>query len=228
MYTYDRSKITIIVPAKNEGAGLHKIIKSVKPYGRDVIVVDGHSCDNTKKIVEKEKVRYILDNGLGRGDGLRMGIAAAHNEVLVFFDADGSHNERDIPILLKAIFTNKADLVISSRKTGGSFDLESSLSAIIRSTGSDLLTYLINKKFAAHLSDILFSFRAIKKSVAQEISLQSNGFAIEQEMVVSCLKHGYTIQEIPIREKKRAWGDSKLKTRTGIVLAIDLIKQLYF
>src|SRR3990172_1911122 len=94
---YDRSKVSIIIACKNEGEGIKKILQSVKEYSSDIIVVDGHSNDGTE---EKAK-----------------------NSLLVFFDADGSHDERDIPGLVSPIFKKEADLVMGSRRTGGSFDV---------------------------------------------------------------------------------------------------------
>lgn len=225
---YSKSKVTIIIPAKDEAAGLRKIIRSVKPYANQVIIVDGHSTDDTEKITREEKVDYILDNGLGKGDAVRLGIQAAKGNILVFFDADGSHEVSDIPKLVAPLFGLQADLVIASRRTGGSFDLNPDFAGILRSGGADFLVYLVNKRFKTNLSDILYSFRAIRKSTAKNLHLTSDGFTIEQEMIVSCLKLGYKLLQIPSREKKRAWGKSKLHTITGISLLWHLIKQLYF
>ncbi|KKS80230.1 MAG: hypothetical protein UV55_C0045G0007 [Candidatus Gottesmanbacteria bacterium GW2011_GWC1_43_10] len=52
--------ISIVIPTKNEGAGLEKIIRSVKKYGSEIIVVDGHSLDATQQIAKREKVKYLL------------------------------------------------------------------------------------------------------------------------------------------------------------------------
>ncbi len=225
---YDKSKVTIVIPTKDEGKGIRRILKSVKPYAREIIVVDGHSKDETKKIAIEENVKFISDNGLGRGDGVRLGIKAAKGEIIVLFDADGSHEAKDIPKFILPILQRKADLVIGSRRTGGSFDLNINFSGIIRSAGSDFLVSLVNYKFKTNLSDILYSFRAIRKSKAERMNLHSDDFCIEQEMVVACLKNGYKIKEIPSREKARGWGESKLHTLTGIKFFLVLLKDLYF
>src|SRR4051812_11735543 len=88
---YQKSKVSILIPAKNEGEGLRKIIRSVKPYGFEIIVVDGHSTDNSREITENEGATFILDHGRGRGDGVRMGLRKAKGPIILMFDADGSH-----------------------------------------------------------------------------------------------------------------------------------------
>lgn len=225
---YDKSKVTIVILTKDEGQGLKKIIRSVFPYAQHILVVDGHSKDQTKRIALEEKVEYILDNGKGRGDGVRVGIKTAKTDAVLLFDADGSHDETEIPSYILPILRRQADLVIGSRRLGGSFDLELTLPGIIRSAEADFLTYLVNHKFKTSFSDILYSFRAVNKSVMENINLQSDDFRIEQEMVVSCLNWGLKVLEIPSREKKRRWGKSKLKTREGMKFIFDLIRRLYF
>ncbi len=135
---YDKSKVSIIIAAKNEGQGIKRILESVKPYSNDILVVDGHSNDGTKETAEKLGARFLLDNRKGRGDALKIGIENAKNPILLFFDADGSHEEKDIPNFVNPIIEEKADLVIGSRRTGGSFDIDVSLTGIVRSAGCDL------------------------------------------------------------------------------------------
>lgn len=224
---YDKSKVSIIIATKNEGQGIKKILESVRQYSNDILVVDGHSNDETEKIAIKLGARFFLDNKKGRGDAIRIGIKNAKNQILVLFDADGSHEENDIPRFVEPILQGKADLVIGSRRTGGSFDIDVSITGIIRSAGCDFLVSLVNNKFKTKLTDILYSFRSIRASSAKRLNLKANDFLIEQEVVVSSLKHKLKILEIPSREKARGWGESKLHTLTGIKFFLILLKDLY-
>ena len=219
--------ISIIIPAKNEGEGIGRVLESVKPYGDEIIVIDGHSTDNTREIVENFGARYVLDNNKGRGDAVRIGIGEAKNDILVFFDADGSHEPKDIPKLLQPLNEGEADLVIGSRRTGGSLDVIINFTGIIRAAGCDFITMIINHRWKANLTDVLYSFRAIKKEVARDLNLKANDFDIEQEMVIECLKRRYRIKEIPSREYARAWGRSKLATYKGLKLLWHLFLKLF-
>lgn len=224
---YDKSKVSIIIACKNEGEGIKKILYSVKNYSDDIIVVDGHSNDGTKEETKRFGAPFYLDNKKGRGDALKIGIKYAKGEILVFFDADGSHDEKDIPNLISPILKKEADLVVGSRRTGGSFDVSVNSTGIIRAAGCDFLVSLVNHKYKTSLTDILYSFRAIRASTAKKLNFKSNDFGIEQEMVVACLKKGYKVKEIPSREKARGWGKSKLHTLTGIKFLAVLLKDLY-
>lgn len=223
----NRKYVTAIIPAKNEAQGLRKIISTLKPFAEEIIVVDGHSKDKTREIVERQGAKYFLDNKKGKGDAIRIGIKKAKNDYLLFVDADGSHDFREVPLLLTPLFNNDADVVVGSRRTGGSFDLNMDFWGILRSAGSDTLTYIVNRHFHTKLSDVISGFRTIKRSKALRLGLRSNGFDIEQELIVKTLKKKYRLMEVPTREYERKWGKSKLKTITGVKLFFLLLKEIY-
>lgn len=218
--------ISLCVVVKNEADGIQHIIRAVRPYADELIVVDGCSTDGTASFARREGVRVIRDHGRGRGDGVRTAMRAATGDIIVLFDGDGSHNPKDIRALTRPIMQGKADLVIASRRTGGSFDRQMNVDSLLRSVGADLLTMLVNHAFKTALTDILYSFRAIRSDVARKLCLASDDFAIEQEMVVEALRRHYTVAEIPSRENARAWGKSKLRTITGLILLWRLLGQI--
>jgi glycosyltransferase involved in cell wall biosynthesis len=222
----NKPKVSIIIPTKNESEGLVSVIKSVQKYVDEIIIVDGRSNDGSSKIAKKFGAKFFLDHCLGKGDAVRLGIKKATGDILIIFDADGSPNPKDIPILVKTLIKENADLIITSRRTGGSFDFNLTLEGIIRTMGSDFMAYLVNKKFNTNYSDILYNFRVIKTSSVKKLKLKSNGFDIEQEVLVSALIHKMKVIEIPSREAKRKWGESKLSTLSGINLLGKLITQL--
>lgn len=220
--------LSIVIPCKNEAQGIQRIINSVKKYSDDIVVVDGNSNDGTKELCETNDIKFIneISNGniTGKGNAMKIGVAASKNEYVLFFDADGSHNPEDINFLYDTIKKTKADLVISSRRTGGSLDLNNSFFGLIRSWGCDFLAYIINKKYNTNLSDVLYSFRIIKKNIFLNLNLVENKFGIEQEMVQKSLKNKNHIVEIPSREFSRGWGKSKLRTISGIYFLLMLFK----
>jgi len=221
-----KQKISIIIPTKNEAEGIFSVLKSVQKYVDEIIVVDGHSNDGTAKIVKEFGAKFFLDQGLGKGQAIRLGIKKAAGDIIIIFDADGSPNPKDIPLLVKVLTKEGADLVITSRRTGGSFDFNLNLNGMVRTAGADFMAYLINKRFGTNFSDVLYNFRAFKVDAVKSLKLKADGFDIEQEMLVEALKRKLKVIEIPSREERRKWGVSKLSTFEGIDLLSKLIKQL--
>ena len=70
-------KVSVIIPTKNEEENIKDILEKVKGFGDEILVVDGHSSDRTREIAEGLGVKFILDNGKGKGDGLRCSIREA-------------------------------------------------------------------------------------------------------------------------------------------------------
>ena len=161
-----KNSVSVIISTKDEEGSIAEIIKGCREHSSDVIIVDGHSSDDTRKIAEGLGARVCLDNKKGKGDAIRGGISKAKNDILVFIDADGSHDPRDIPRLIKPIIDNAADHVTGSRMKGGSDELHGDLSKFIRMIGSDIITLGINYRFGVRLTDSQNGFRAIKKDVA--------------------------------------------------------------
>lgn len=205
-------KVSVVIPAKDEGEGIKQILEEVTPYADEVIVVDGHSKDNTKEIAVRQGAKVIMDNRKGKGDAYRVGINAAVGDIIVFIDADGSHEPKDIPKLTEPIIQGKADLVVASRMLGGSDEFHGTFFNYVRMVGGGLITLIINLRFGTSLTDCLNGFRAIKKEVALALNISANQFDIEHEMIMKCLKRGYKVCEVQSHEYERKWGSSKLPT----------------
>jgi dolichol-phosphate mannosyltransferase len=187
------SRVTVVVPAKDEEGLIGEIVDEVKPYADEVLVVDGHSRDRTREIAAAHGARVILDGGRGKGEALRRSLREATGDIVVFIDADGSHESKDIPRLVAPIRDGQSDLVIASRGKGGSDDM-----------------LCINYRWKTRLTDSQNGFRAIRRDVGLTLGLTSNLTTIEQEMLMKALKHGYRVSEIASHEYERRWGRSKV------------------
>jgi dolichol-phosphate mannosyltransferase len=208
-------KMTLIIPAKNEGATMEDVLRSSRPLADDILVVDGHSTDNTREIALKMGARVVSDHGKGKGDGVRVGIQEATGDILVFIEADGSHAPQDIPRLVQPILEGRADLVIGSRMTGGSDELHGDINRFFRMTGAHIILLLINYRWNIRLTDVQNGFRAIKTQVARKLNLTENSHSIEQEMVMKCAKQGYRLAEVSSHEYERRYGTSTIKLKTA-------------
>jgi dolichol-phosphate hexosyltransferase len=221
--------VTIIIPTLNEEETIANVIEQCRVFGDEVIVVDGHSTDRTKDIADSLNVRVILDNGEGKGAALRQAVSIATGDIVVFIDADGSHDPLDIPKIIQPIVEGKADHVTGSRILGGSSELFGGFNEFLRLAGSSFITECINWRFKVKLSDSQNGFRAIKREVATKLDLRENITTIEQEMVMRTLKKGYIMAEVPSHEHRRIVGDSKILLRkVWFRYGYSLVKYLFF
>jgi cellulose synthase/poly-beta-1,6-N-acetylglucosamine synthase-like glycosyltransferase len=222
------SQLSIIILAKNEAENLISLIPKLKKLSNDVLLIDGHSADNTKNICKKNNIRFYLDNNIGKGDAQRLGVSKAKNKNIIFIDGDGAHDVNDIKII-NNLLQNK-DLVICSRQTGGSYDLNfnQGFSSAIRAAGVIFLVVLFNKLFNTNFTDILYSLKGISKSNFKKIKTSENGFTIEIDILINSIINKLLITEIPSREYRRKYGVSKLPTITGLYFIYFIIKKYLF
>jgi len=200
-------KVSLIIPTLEESKSLAKTISFVPKNSVDeIIIVDGHSKDNTVEIAKTLGCRTFLQPGKGYGNALAFGAKKAKGDIIIFMDADGSHNPKVIPLLVKKIKENY-DMVLASRylKGAGSDD-----DTPIRYLGNMFFTFLVNKIHKLNISDSLYLFTAIKKEAFKKINPTSNDMEFCVEILIKAKKKGIKIAQVPAREPKRLGGQSKV------------------
>jgi dolichol-phosphate hexosyltransferase len=194
-------RVTVVIPTRDEEGLIGEIVDAVRPHADEVLVVDGHSRDKTREIAAARGARVVLDHRKGKGEALRLSITEATGDIVVFIDADGSHDPHDIPALVDPIKAGNADMVIASRGRGGSDELHGTIEQFIRYVGSQLIMLAINYRWNVRLTDSQNGFRAIRRDVAGQLG---------QEMLMKALKKGFRVSEIASHEYERKWGTSKV------------------
>ncbi len=88
----DEPSVTVVIPTLNEAANLPHVFARIPADVHEVIIVDGHSTDDTVAVARRLRpdVRVLMQQGHGKGDALACGFAAARGDIVVMLDADGS------------------------------------------------------------------------------------------------------------------------------------------
>ena len=204
-------RVTAVIPTLNEVRTVGEVVHGCCPYVDKVLVADGGSIDGTCEVAAASGAEVIRLGHRGRGLAIRYVIATDSADILVFIDADGSHIPADIPLVLRPILRDEADLVIACRLTGGSDELDHDFTHVPRAIGSMVLQALVNRCCRVRLTDIQNGFRAIRTAVARDLDLRQCGFCIDQEMAIKCLRLGYRVSNVPSHEFRRCYGRSRLR-----------------
>ena len=206
-----RGWVSLAIPARNEEQCIAEVIERSIPFVDEIVVVDGHSVDRTVEIAESYGCRVVKDNKRGKGEAIRVGAQSVSHPIVVFMDADGSHDPADIPSIVEPILAGKADLVVGSRATGGSDELHGDIDKLFRMVGTDIILIGINKRWKQDLTESQNGFRAIRTDVIRSLDLKENITTIEQEMMMKALKRGFIVTEVPSHEYSRKFGQSSIK-----------------
>ncbi len=207
---YGKSRVAVVILAKNEEKTIGKIINDTARFVHEVIVMDGHSRDETANCARSAGAMVYTDDGKGKGSAMRMSLKLTTADIIVFMDADGSHDPNDIPKLVLPVVRNKTDLCVGSRFSGGSDELSVNVGQLIRTFGNLSMNIAINKRWHVNLTDTLNGLRAIKRQAALSIGLREDIHTIEQEIVMKMLSHGYRVINVPTHEYARKFGRSHI------------------
>jgi len=201
--------VSVVIPTLNEAANLPHVFARL-PYEEllEVIIVDGHSTDDTIEIARElcPSVRVVLQDGKGKGNALACGFAAARGDIIVMLDADGSTDPQEIPAYVDALFAG-ADFAKGSRFTdgGGSVDITP-----VRMLGNRLLGGIVNLLFGTRYSDLCYGYNAFWSDVLPTINVDCAGFEVETLINVRIAKAGLNVAEVPSVEHERIHGESNL------------------
>lgn len=184
--------ISLIIPAYNEAKRIGSVLSKIPDFIDEIIVVDDGSKDNTSEVAKNWGAKVIrLKQNQGKGAAMKAGINKASGDIIVFMDADGQHNPKEIKKLIIPIINDEADFVIGSRliKTQGKRPL-------IRKLSNFLSTFLIKLKLGIEVKDTQSGFRAIKREFLPDI--ESKRYEVETELLIKAVKKGARVKETPV------------------------------
>jgi len=214
------SKISIILPAKNESASLAKLLPALKreTSQAEIIVVNDGSTDDTIAICRANDVTVIAHPySMGNGAAIKTGARAARGDTLVFMDADGQHKPEDIPRLLEKL-TQGYDMAVGARN-------RESQAGAHRTVANGFYNRLASWMVGQKIADLTSGFRAVKaEKFRQFLYLLPNGFSYPTTITMSFFRAGYGITYVPIHAPKRIGTSHMRLARDGVRFLLIIFK----
>jgi glycosyltransferase involved in cell wall biosynthesis len=194
---------------------IRKAVRFLDSLGGDyeVIVVDDASPDGSGAIAdglarEYPCVRVIHHPvNLGYGAAVRSGLAAARFEHICFTDGDDQYEIEDFRKLLRLrehydlIITFRYKKVYSSRRIFVSW----------------IYNTLLRRMFRTQFRDVSTGLRMVRKSVVDEIELETTSSFIGAELAIKAMFSGYRVGEVGIQTFPRTFGTGSITSVPGIL-----------
>lgn len=219
------AKISIILPAKNEAAGLRSLLPEIRSQMPDaeLIVVNDGSTDDTADFCTQQGVKLVTQPySMGNGAAVKAGARAAKGEILVFMDADGQHQPQDISLLLEKL-NGGYDMVVGARSWGGQAGAHR---AVANGFYNRLASWMVGQK----VDDLTSGFRAVRADKFRKfLYMLPNGFSYPTTITMSFFRAGYAVGYMPIHAPKRIGNSHMRLVRDGVrfLLIIFKIGSLY-
>jgi glycosyltransferase involved in cell wall biosynthesis len=214
-------KLSIVIPAYNEGRTIHFILNKVKAVTlldnieKELIIVNDCSKDDTEAAI----LRYQQENpelpisyfkheiNKGKGAAIHTGIKKATGDLVIIQDADLEYDPEEYNILLKPFLLGVADVVYGSRFMGGK---PHRILFYWHSIGNQFLTKLSNMFTNLNLTDMETCYKMMKRETIQSIHLVENRFGFEPEITAKLSRiKGIRIYEVGISYYGRTYEEGK-------------------
>ena len=228
--------VSVVLGTYNERENILKLIPTIESIfeenqiSGEIVVVDDNSPDGTSDLVREFGTKYgnvrLLwrPEKMGPGSAHADGYKAAKGDIIIGMDTDYSHDPHDIPRFLAKINEGFHIVQASRYIEGGTYEVNSFQTwkkKMASKLGNVLIAFL--SRVPAH--DFTTSFRAVRRSVIENVQTESSGNSFFMEFLVRANRKGYRIVEIPIIFKDRVIGKSKLKLgRQSLKMLTDLVK----
>ena len=193
----NKDGVWIVIAAYNEASVISVVIKNLKQFYSNIIVVDDCSYDDTESIAFNAGaivLRHVVN--LGQGASIQTGISFALMEdakLIVTFDADGQHRVEDIEVLIKKHRQTGADVVVGSRFLGAAINMPHSRYLLLKA--AILYTKLTT---GLKLTDVHNGLRLLTRKAALEIEIKQNRMAHASEILNLISKNNLKIIEAPV------------------------------
>lgn len=233
-------RISVIMPALNEARNLPHVLSQVPENVHELILVDGHSVDDSVRIAREIRpdVHVVTQTRTGKGNALACGFTAATGDIIVTVDADGSADPGEIPLFVKAL-TEGADFAKGTRFAAGG---RSDDITRLRRLGNRMLSAIVNLLYGTRYSDLCYGLNAMWDRVVPVLGLdgtaaaaadgsgclRGDGFEIETLINIRAARAGLAITEVPSIEHARIHGVSNLNVLTDGLRVLRTILQERF
>lgn len=215
--------VEVILPTLNEEKGLPNVISNLKKIGiKNIVVVDGHSKDNTINIAKAAGCKIIIQKGKGKGNAFQTYIKKSRidsQKRYVMIDADDSYDILQMPMFLKLL--DKYDIVKGQRDL-----LIKDFRSLIHVIGGFGISFIGSVLFFKKDFDICTGYWTFNGNALKKLDIKAANFELEADLFSEASLKGLHVGYLKTRYFARK-GASKLRWTDALKITKHLLKKRF-
>lgn len=188
------------MPAYNAARTLQAVYEKIPKRLIDkILLIDDGSKDQTVKLAKKLGIDTTVHaKNLGYGGNQKTCFTRAleqEAEFIIMLHPDGQYDAADLPLIVDALKSGKADLILGSRFLGKRHQ-----TPLYKAISIRFITILFNIVLGTHLTEVNTGYRGFTKKFLQSIPFQNNGngYIFDPQVILQAVHFGFRIKEVPV------------------------------
>jgi SAM-dependent methyltransferase len=217
----DQPSVTVVCPCRNERGNVEGVIRRLPQLGSatELVFVEGGSTDGTAEEIEQQirahpdrEIRFVRQEGRGKGDAVRRGFAEARNDVLMILDGDLSVRPEDLPKFLRPLAEGRAELVNGSRLV---YDVEPGAMRFLNMLGNKLFGTIFRAITGHSVKDTLCGTKVLRRTDYERIAAGRAYFGEfdpfgDFDLLFGAARLNLRIADMPVRYQPRTYGTTNI------------------
>ena len=217
-------KKLIIIPAYNEEDAIAHTVARIREKAPDFdyVIINDCSTDRTLAICRENGFHVVnLPINLGIGGAVQTGYRYALEngyDIAVQMDGDGQHDAAYLGEMARVLEEEKLNMVIGSRF----IEKEGFQSSAARRLGIGYFAWLIKRVTGVRITDPTSGMRMADREVIGLFAGDYPKDYPEPESVVTILKMGRRVREIPVQMRAREGGVSSISSMKAVYYMVKV------
>ncbi len=198
MAEYD--DVCVLVPTYEEASTIGDVVRRFREQGFErVLVVDGGSTDGTRELARGAGARVVEQSGSGKGQAVREALGYVKAPYVLMVDGDATYRPEEADRMVGPLLAGEAEHVIGNRFA----NMQPGAMSRFNKVGNGVINRAFRWIHGEDFRDILSGYRAFTRRSVEGFLLTAEGFGIETELAVECVKHGVETTVVPVTYEPR-------------------------
>ncbi len=215
--------VSVICPCKDERGNIEAAVSRTPLMGKatELIFVDGSSTDGTRDQIVQTMRDYdgplslrLVDqgDGIGKGDAVRKGFAAATGDVLMILDSDLTVPPEDLPKFYRALVSGKGEMINGVRLV---YPMEQEAMRFLNLLGNKFFSVALSWLLEQPIKDSLCGTKVLFTEDYKRIETERAYFGDfdpfgDFDLLFGAGRLNMRIIDLPVRYRDRAYGETKI------------------